>query len=203
MLKLLALFLATAAVLLALHLQFGPIRHPPGVLIPAEPTRGAASGTVEWDYGAWKIAPLASYDVEARVLGTKTYRRDRLAEICDLDLALGWRRCSDSAVLDRLKIWQEGRFFWWRSRGREMPLPRGELEASMANTHVIAASPRVADELAALRPGHLVRLRGQLIEARHPDGTRFRSSLRRDDTGKGACEILWVEAVEARIRPPQ
>lgn len=198
-----ALFVVTGLVLVALQVQFGPIRHPPGVLLVHSPAQGPPSSLEPWEYGPWKITPLATYDIEARILARKSYRRDRFAELCDLDLALGWQRCSDSAVLDQLQIWQEGRFFWWRTRGRAFPLPREELEASMANTHAIAASPRVTDELAALRVGHLVRLRGQLIEARHPDGTVFRSSLRRNDTGKGACEILWVESVEARTDPPR
>lgn len=194
--KLLALFLATALTIVLLNYQFGPVRHGPGVLVARAPRQGPPTLDAPWEVGAWKYRALASYEIEARILSRRSYRRDPFAEICDLDLALGWNRLSDSAVLDQLKIWQEGRFFWWKTRSNQLPLARAELESSVANTHVIPGSPRTADALGNLRVGQLVRLRGQLVEARKADGTVFRSSLRRDDTGKGACEILWVESVD-------
>ena len=41
-----------------------------------------------------------------------------------------------------------------------------------------------------------VALRGRLVEAIAPNGMQIRSSLRRDDTGGGACEVIWVEDLE-------
>jgi hypothetical protein len=32
---------------------------------------------------------------------------------------------------------------------------------------------------------------------RGPGGFAWNTSLRRDDTGGGACEILWAEAIES------
>jgi hypothetical protein len=32
---------------------------------------------------------------------------------------------------------------------------------------------------------------------RGPGGFTWNTSLRRDDTGGGACEILWAEAIES------
>jgi hypothetical protein len=36
------------------------------------------------------------------------------------------------------------------------------------------------------------------MEARAPDGWRWRSSLTREDVGNGACELVWVERIEVR-----
>ena len=33
---------------------------------------------------------------------------------------------------------------------------------------------------------------------RAPDGWRWRSSLTREDTGAGACELVWVERIVTR-----
>jgi len=49
-----------------------------------------------------------------------------------------------------------------------------------------------------VRVGQVVHLTGQLIEARANDGWRWRSSLTRDDTGAGACELFRVESISAR-----
>lgn len=196
LLPLLAVVLAAAWFF---HQHQGSIRRPPGVLAPRGPQQAAVADPTTWEFAGYRITPLASYDIEARVLGTRSYRRDDWSDLCGLDVALGWQRMSDSAVLDRLQIWQEGRFFWWRTDS--FPIPRAEIELSAANTHVISASERVAAELGELRPGDVVRLRGKLIEAQKPGGRPLRSSLRRDDTGKGACEIMWVESVERQARP--
>ena len=37
-----------------------------------------------------------------------------------------------------------------------------------------------------------------LIEVRGADGWRWRSSLTREDTGAGACELVWVERIAVR-----
>lgn len=175
---------------------FGSNTPPPGVLAARAPIQAPVLSAAAWDFGPYKVTPLANYDIEARVLSTRTYRDD-WSDLCNLDLALGWQRMSDSAVLEHIKIWQEGRFFWWQT-GAVPPLPQAELVLSAANTHVIPSTPRIADELAALRVGQVVRLRGKLIEAVKPGGPVLRSSMRRDDTGKGACEIFWVEFFEVK-----
>ena len=41
-------------------------------------------------------------------------------------------------------------------------------------------------------PGVLKRLDGWLIEADAPDGWTWRSSLTREDSGDGACEVIYV-----------
>ena len=41
----------------------------------------------------------------------------------------------------------------------------------------------------------LISLKGQLVEVTATDGWTWRSSLSRDDTGAGACELMLVEEV--------
>ena len=51
--------------------------------------------------------------------------------------------------------------------------------------------------LRALHSGQRVTISGYLIEARAPDGWRWRSSLTREDPGAGACELVWLEKIAA------
>ena len=46
-----------------------------------------------------------------------------------------------------------------------------------------------------MRVGDVVTLEGDLIEADKPGGWKWRSSMTRDDTGNGACELVYVEAL--------
>lgn len=144
----------------------------------------------------YQIQALARFQLEARVLGVEHYRFDRGAELSPIDLALGWGRMSDTAVLDRITISQSGRSYYWRTP--QFPIPRREIETSSANMHLVPATEAVARQLSGVRRGQVVRLGGYLIEARGADGWRWRSSLTRTDTGNGACELIWVERLEMR-----
>ena len=140
------------------------------------------------------LRPLAGFSVAARVLGREDYRLGREAEYSPTDLALGWGRMADDAVLGQLEIRQSGR--WYRYRWRERPpIPPAEIVRSSANMHRVPADDAVAAALAGLRRDDRVRIDGWLVQVEAGDGWRWRSSLRRDDSGGGACELVYVCAV--------
>ena len=62
---------------------------------------------------------------------------------------------------------------------------------------LIPADAAVRRALRGVRPGALIQLSGQLVEVHSPKGWTIRSSMTRDDTGAGACEVVWVEALQA------
>lgn len=140
------------------------------------------------------LRPLAGFSVEARVLSRRDYRFGRESDLSPTDLALGWRRMADDAVLARLNIRQSARSFNY-SWTRPPPLPRGEMIRSASNMHVIPASSAVAQALARVRSGDRVRIDGWLVEATAPNGWRWRSSTVRDDIGDNACEVVYACAI--------
>jgi hypothetical protein len=173
------------------------VRHGPGAVAAGAPVQQALSGSApRLDKAGYEIRPLASFEVEARVLGVERYRFDRGADLSPVDLALGWGRMSDTAVLERISISQSQRFYYWRTP--EFPIPRREIETSSANMHMIPAGATIARQLDEVRRGQIVRISGYLVEARGADGWLWKSSLTREDTGNGSCELVWVERLEVR-----
>jgi hypothetical protein len=174
-----------------------PIEHPPGVLVAEAPTqRELDVATAPWEHQSHTITPLFVFELRARVLSRADYRFDEGADLVPTDLALGWGRMSDSAVLSHLDISQGGR--WWRYATAAYPIAQQEIQSSAANMHLIPANDRVADALARTRTGDIVRLRGYLVEATRHDtpGWRWTSSVSRTDTGGGSCELIWVDALD-------
>ena len=141
------------------------------------------------------IEPLASYDIRARVLSIERYRMGREADLSPVDFALGWGPMSDGAVLDRLSISQSNRWYHFRWEGSP-PIDPTVMARSSANTHLVPADDSVKNRLLKVSKGEVVRLSGYLINVRHTDGWSWRSSLTRDDTGGGSCELMWVTDVQ-------
>ncbi|WP_199097603.1 hypothetical protein [Dyella sp. ASV21] len=170
-----------------------PIAPPPGVLAPDAPTQ------IDLDHGATlqrgdiTLTTRARFELTARVLSREDYHVDGGASLAPTDLALGWGRMSDSSVLARIQISQENRFYHWHVTS--FPIPRREIEQSSANMHMIPADAAVRAQLDRLRVGEVVHLQGFLVDAARPNGWRWRTSMTRDDTGDGACELVYVESV--------
>lgn len=177
-----------------------PIEHPPGVLIETVPDQREPRSSEVIEHGDYRLTPLAEFDLDARVLSREDYRFDEGSDLSPVDFALGWGRMSDTAVIDQLDISQSVRFFSYRWT-REPPIPAAEIARSSANMHLIPANSSVERSLDRVRPGALIHLSGQLVEARRADGFIWRSSLTRNDTGGGACELVLVEFVETLAGP--
>jgi len=167
---------------------------------PAPPTVTAGEpplqSPVPVSLGDFKLAdadlqPLAGFSVDARVLSRQDYNWGRESQLSPTDLALGWGHMRDDDVLARLDISQASRWYYYRWTG-EPPLPPDEIARSSANMHLIPSDAATAEALHDVRVGSRVRINGWLVEATSPDGYRWRSSLSRDDTGAGACEVIYV-----------
>ena len=175
------------------------IEYPPGVLVTEAPkqvdVRGVASVTMD----EYELTPRAEFEIRARVLSRKNYRWGSEADLSPVDLALGWGVMSDQAVIDRMEISQGSRWYYTRY---ELPAPVPDIEIiqNSGNMHMVPAQKWIRKKLKGVRVGDIVRLRGRLVDIDHPSGWHWRTSLRRDDTGGGSCEIVYLEEIEIEPR---
>jgi hypothetical protein len=170
------------------------IEHSPGVMVATEPVQRDIDAGAAIGRGTFVLRPRAEFEATVRVLRREDYSFGDLAELAPTDFAVGWGPMSDSAVLDHIEISQSNRFYFWRTE--TWPIDRRQIETHSANWHVIPENDAVRTVLARLRAGNLVELRGRLVDVEARDGG-MRTSLSRDDTGAGACEILL--AASARL----
>ncbi|NNE05277.1 MAG: hypothetical protein HKO64_04340 [Xanthomonadales bacterium] len=170
-----------------------PVEQPAGVLVrdaPLQLTRQRSALQV----GKFSLQPRASFEIEARVLSTRRYYLGRGASLAPLDLALGWGPMSDGRILQHLDISQSGR--WYRySFDLSAPVDAQEISRHSANMHMIPAGSEQEKQLKSLRVGEIVKIRGLLVDVEDQSGWSWRTSLSRDDTGAGACEIVYVESL--------
>jgi hypothetical protein len=169
----------------------GEKTQPDGVLLPANPIQEPAEQARPWRKDEFVYTARARYALSARVLGTERYWLGREARISPIDFAVGWGPMSDNRVLSHIRITQGGRFYFWSSK--EPPIPINEIATHSANMHLIPASDEIFDRMKSARVGDLVTMRGYLVSIATTDGWSWDSSLSRGDTGRGACELMWVE----------
>jgi hypothetical protein len=167
-----------------------PVRAPDGVLAEGEPQQTMIPEQ-RLQIGRWTLTMRATYQLTARVLAREPYRFDAMSDLVPEDLALGWGPMSDNSVLRTIDISQSNRFYYWRASSATR-LAREAIISHSANTHVIPQTPAIARVLARLRPGQVVTLSGDLVDAVRDDGRSLKTSLVRTDTGAGACEVMLV-----------
>ena len=173
-----------------------PVHWSPGVLVADDPVQEDIQGAQPVPYRGIEMTPRARFAAEVRVLGHERYRLGELAKAVPLDLAVGWGPMSDSAVLASIDVSQTNRFYFWHYE-EGPPIPREDIESHSANWHLLPASASVWKTLSDLRVGDVVKLEGELVDLKGPNFT-INTSLTRQDTGAGACEVFYVESVSRR-----
>ena len=174
-----------------------PVSRPAGILVAAEPAQRDLDPPPQFAALDHTFFARARYDITARVLRKEIYRLDGGASLAPVDLGVGWGPMSDTRVIDQLEFSQMGRFLYWRPRHAEtFPVPVQTLVTHAAQMHLVPASSALESRLKKLRPGQLVTISGYLVDVRGPGGFTWNTSLTRNDTGNGACEIVWVESLD-------
>ncbi|MFM9835951.1 MAG: hypothetical protein ACKVOA_07595 [Methylophilaceae bacterium] len=174
------------------HFSQRPVTYGNGVITKQEPAQ-LTTNQANFSINNYTIRPLESFQIEARVLSATHYLIGRESDLSPVDLALGWGRMSDEAILKDVDISQSNRFYYWHVD--HFPIPREEIETHSANMHMIPADNQIEKQLKSVRVGQVVSIKGELVEVSAPDGWHWKSSLTRNDTGQGACELVYVKEI--------
>lgn len=157
---------------------------------------GEAANPIVWEENGmtWTMQPRASYQIAARVLGNKRYS-DSQSGVAPRDLALAWGDMSDPSV-DEWIHWRQSNRWYRYEWDSTPPYSRSYIASHTANVHIIPATDNLDKALRQVEKDDWVYLEGYLVDLQVRDGDRVghvNTSLTRDDTGAGACEILYVK----------
>jgi hypothetical protein len=199
-LKKLVKILSPVIIIVGLYFIFKEkeVIQPPGILAPNNPKQSILKNQESWIIDDYNYYPIAQFEIEAKVLSIRFYGSDEMSEFCPVDLALGWGKMSDQSIVDRFEIKQQHRWYVWRTEN--FPIPQKEVEMSSSNFHIIPANEKVEDILDDVLRGNIISIKGKLVNV-NEIGEKFiyKSSTQRDDTGGGACEILWLEDISIKM----
>ncbi len=167
------------------------VTFPPGITAPEQPKQTNLNIDKTWNVGDYTIQALAEYNIKARVLSRNNFSLGEESELSPFDLALGWGPMSDQSIIDKIDISQRDRWYNWSSE--HLPITSKDVSLNSANVHIIPKDEFTEDEFDNVYRGSLVEMEGYLVKITKADGWHWVSSLKRDDTGGGSCELFWVE----------
>jgi len=161
---------------------------------PVQEPTDRPSFAVDTRKGEMTLEPRAAFDISARVASDEHYRADDGAFLVPVDLVMTWGELPEEPYRSKVSYGQMARFYAWHTSSPDLDLHY--VSAHSANMHMIPANDNVRRALLAVDGGDLVRVHGLLVNAKRADGFYWNSSLTREDTGPGACELVWVEEIQ-------
>lgn len=154
--------------------------------------------TVKFHGRSYRVEKHHSYEITGEVLSLETYNVAFRSEFFDVDLGLIWG--PRLAELKRKYSFNQGaRWLFWRSDDPVTDEERRYITSHISNNHLIPAAGSRNLSRAIRWPGHgdKVRIKGCLVTIRSPSGDVLAaSSTSRDDSGAGACEVIWVDEIQ-------
>jgi hypothetical protein len=132
--------------------------------------------------------------VEGFVLTTPVaWREDDLAPWPWVDVLVGWPPLTKEQAITHLS-WRRDRRLWsWEWRGTQPEVP---VNACFEVFHVLPGSGAIRTQLLQLKPFQKVTLVGLTFDWKGYNSW-LKTSIRRADTGPGACTLLLVVWMEA------
>ena len=169
------------------------VTYPPGVTAATPPQQTNLTSEKKWTEKEYTIEALVEYKIKARVLSRNNFSFGKESDLSPFDLALGWGPMSDQSIIDKIDISQRNRWYHWQAD--VFPIPKKDIGLNSANVHIIPKDEAIEEKFDKVYRGSLIEMSGYLVKVTAPGGWRWISSLRRDDTGGGSCELFWVEGV--------
>lgn len=181
-----------------------------------EPVQTAITATpITFQKGGYSytLTPLFNYDISGLVAHHYSYNRwfslSRTDEVFTVDLCLMWGDNIRSGAYQNksLRVSQDERFCVYSYQyGSGAPAQN----SSLSNNHMVVKNPEIQKVIDSISAGDQVRIIGKLVNAkavalgatRQYEGRQreWHTSTARNDTGAGACEIIYVENVQILSR---
>jgi hypothetical protein len=147
------------------------------------------------------IIPKADYRIAGRVVSKRHYYMDWSSKLSPVDLAIAWGPMASTQFDKYVSYSHSDRYYSYRYSG-DFPEDPSVIAKHSANEHLIPANTHIEKTLKSIKVDEIVEIEGFLVNVdgdNGRDGTMsLQTSLTRDDTGAGACEIIYVTKVRIK-----
>jgi len=143
----------------------------------------------------------ASYKISGLLVSKKRYLRDYMSKLSPYDYAIIWGKTPE--FLPYLKFAQTYRYALYNYK-LSAQVDNKYVQAHMSNNHLIPSNINIRRAFSKADKKDLVEVDGYLVnviaQSKRKGISNWNTSLRRDDTGGGACEIIYVTKLRINDR---
>ena len=144
------------------------------------------------------LSPRANYTVYGRILSRRRYSRGWESKISQWDIVFGWGDAAELEKITDLEIRQSVRWYNYRI-STKVPMTGHYVATHTSNNHLIPFTENVRRALLFLKQYDVVEMSGYLVDVHGTKGAQnvsWITSMSREDTGDGACEIFLVKSIK-------
>ncbi len=138
------------------------------------------------------------FEITGEAIAVTSYRWSFTNPFYKVDLGLAWGpRVKE--YKKKLSFRQSARWLMWSFHEQVDEVTQHDVQTHLGNLHLIPAEgrPDLAKAIDWMQKGDLVRITGYLVRILGPGAEVLAvSSTSREDSGDGACEIIWVEELQ-------
>jgi hypothetical protein len=138
----------------------------------------------------YRVIKKAEYKIKAIVVSKKNYSYGTEAKFSPVDLALAWGELSSKEMLKKVKFSQSNRWYFYEYK--DFPLGKEYIASHSSNHHIVPANKNLKKAVKKIKKGDKIIIQGYLVSIIGIN-YQWNSSLTRNDTGNGACELVYVE----------
>ncbi len=155
---------------------------------------------VKFRAGVFKITPVAEYKIATRVASKHSYYFGWAAKLSPIDLALTWGELADPKYDKFIKYTQFNRYYIFQYNANS-PFDKSYIQSHSSNHHIIPANINIKRAIKKIKRREIVAFEGYLVNVSGIYKGReyhWNTSVSRQDSGGGACELFYVTKVKMR-----
>jgi hypothetical protein len=162
----------------------GPARQDP----EQTPTERPAF-TVHIEDQTHTVTLLYDYTITGMVVSSgfsRTLAERRNDHLNILDVGIIWGGNLDPQIYRNVEFYNDG--VWLHARTENESVWQKLNPQQLSNNHLLSNDPHLIKSIGAVKLGDVIKIRGSLATY-----SGRRSSVKRSDSGDGACETIWVD----------
>ncbi len=195
--KLLSLLLLIALVLFGKSLLLDNSIYQGEIAMPIQNDLKEANKMIyKGSEGEVYLLTRAEYSLTGVVKSKKKYS-DFPSQVSKYDLAIAWGDLNKEEIDGGISYSQGGRWYYYKY-SKDLPVASDYISKNSANVHIIHKDKDILKTIEEIKEDDYIKLEGFLVDVdfKNPNNpSLWKTSRTRNDTGNGACEIMYVESV--------
>ncbi|HPN31316.1 MAG TPA: hypothetical protein PKY81_10190 [bacterium] len=175
---------------------------PSGEPVQKELKRIKVLRKVSYDGIDFIVSTKYRYEITALLKSSEKYYLGWESEFSPVDFCLVWGKLSEKYIDKTIKYEQSSRWYFYRYDG-DCQASSEYISSHSSNNHIIPATENLKNLLTSRLTNKIIYLKGYLVNIDgNKNGAKYwwRSSLSREDSGEGACEVFYVTRAEVNNR---